>query len=76
MMAEDMASGMVSMRYGARGPNFATVSACATSANAIGEAFEIIRRGDAKAMIAGGSEASITQHGGGRLRQHARALAP
>jgi 3-oxoacyl-[acyl-carrier-protein] synthase II len=60
MMAEDMASGMVSMRYGARGPNFATVSACATSAHSIGESFEIIRRGDAKAMITGGSEASIT----------------
>jgi 3-oxoacyl-[acyl-carrier-protein] synthase II len=60
MMAEDMAAGMVSMRYGARGPNFATVSACATSAHSIGESFEIIRRGDAKAMITGGSEASIT----------------
>jgi 3-oxoacyl-[acyl-carrier-protein] synthase II len=60
MMAEDMASGMVSMRYGARGPNFATVSACATSAHSIGESFEIIRRGDAKAMITGGTEASVT----------------
>jgi 3-oxoacyl-[acyl-carrier-protein] synthase II len=60
MMSEDMASGAVSMRFGARGPNFATVSACATSAHAIGESFEIIRRGDAKAMMTGGTEADIT----------------
>jgi 3-oxoacyl-[acyl-carrier-protein] synthase II len=60
MMAEDMAAGVVSMRYGARGPNFATVSACATGAHAIGESFEIIRRGDAKAMITGGTESSVT----------------
>src|SRR5262249_14740035 len=55
-----MASGHISMQLGARGPNFATVSACATGANAIGEAYEIIKRGDALAMIAGGSEAGIT----------------
>jgi 3-oxoacyl-[acyl-carrier-protein] synthase II len=48
------------MMLGARGPNFATVSACATGANAIGESFEIIRRGDARAMIAGGCEAGST----------------
>jgi 3-oxoacyl-[acyl-carrier-protein] synthase II len=60
MMVADMASGYVSMLFGARGPNFATVSACATGANAIGEAFEIIRRGDARAMLAGGSEAGST----------------
>ncbi|MEO7001943.1 MAG: beta-ketoacyl-ACP synthase II [Ktedonobacterales bacterium] len=58
-MPADMAAGTVSMLLGARGPNFATVSACATGANAIGEAWEIIRRGDAIAMIAGGSEASV-----------------
>jgi 3-oxoacyl-[acyl-carrier-protein] synthase II len=52
----DMAAGYVAIRIGARGPNFATVSACATGAHAIGEAWEIIRRGDAQAMIAGGSE--------------------
>jgi 3-oxoacyl-[acyl-carrier-protein] synthase II len=52
----NMAAGYVAIRIGARGPNFATVSACATSANAIGEAWEIIRRGDAHAMIAGGAE--------------------
>jgi 3-oxoacyl-[acyl-carrier-protein] synthase II len=60
MMVADMAAGTVSMQLGARGPNFATVSACATGANAIGESFEIIRRGDARAMVAGGAEAGIT----------------
>src|SRR5579872_1142377 len=60
MMVADMAAGYVSMLFGARGPNFATVSACATGANAIGEAFEIIRRGDARAMLAGGTEAGST----------------
>lgn len=56
----DIAPGYVSMQVGARGPNFATVSACATGANAIGEAAEMIRRGDAVAMIAGGAECCIT----------------
>lgn len=60
-MVADMAAGYVAMKYGARGPNFATVAACATSANAIGEAWEIIRRGDARAMIAGGSEFAPNQ---------------
>jgi 3-oxoacyl-[acyl-carrier-protein] synthase II len=59
-MVTDMAAGYVSMMLGARGPNFATVSACATGANAIGESFEMIRRGDATAMLAGGTEAGIT----------------
>ena len=59
-MVTDMAAGYISMMVGARGPNFCTVSACATGANAIGEAFETIRRGDAKAMLAGGTEAGIT----------------
>ncbi len=61
MIAPDMATGYVSMRLQARGPNFSAVSACATSAHAIGEAAEIIRRGDAQAMVAGGSEGSITR---------------
>jgi len=60
MMTLDMAAGYVSMAYGARGPNYATVSACATSAHAIGEAYETIRRGDARAAITGGTEAGIT----------------
>jgi 3-oxoacyl-[acyl-carrier-protein] synthase II len=55
----DMASGYVSIALRAQGPNFATVSACATGAHAIGESVEIIRRGDADAMLAGGSEAGI-----------------
>lgn len=63
MFITDIAAGYVSMQIGARGPNFATVSACATGANAIGEAAEMIRRGDAVAMIAGGSESAITPIG-------------
>jgi 3-oxoacyl-[acyl-carrier-protein] synthase II len=63
MFITDIAAGFVSMAVGARGPNFATVSACATGANAIGEAAEMIRRGDAVAMIAGGSECGITPMG-------------
>ncbi|HEY7834820.1 MAG TPA: beta-ketoacyl-ACP synthase II [Ktedonobacterales bacterium] len=60
-LVTDIAAGYVALRFGARGPNFATVSACATSANALGEAWEIIRRGDARAMIAGGSEFAPNQ---------------
>ncbi|MCJ7498418.1 MAG: beta-ketoacyl-ACP synthase II [candidate division Zixibacteria bacterium] len=60
MMIIDMSAGLVSIRYNLKGPNYATVSACASGANAIGDAFKIIQRGDAEVMIAGGSEASIT----------------
>lgn len=60
MMIADMASGQISMRFGARGSNFATVSACASGAHAIGEAFEMLRRGQLDAVLAGGSEAPIT----------------
>jgi 3-oxoacyl-[acyl-carrier-protein] synthase II len=63
MFITDIAAGFVSLTVGARGPNFATVSACATGSNAIGEAAEMIRRGDAVAMLAGGSEAAVTQMG-------------
>ena len=62
-MISDIAAGFVSIQFGAKGPNFAVVSACATSAHAIGEAAEMIRRGDAKAMIAGGSECALTPIG-------------
>ena len=55
----DLAGGFISIALGLGGPNFAIVSACATSANAIGEAYETIRRGDARVMVAGGSEAAI-----------------
>ncbi|MFI5177478.1 MAG: beta-ketoacyl-ACP synthase II [Vicinamibacterales bacterium] len=61
----NLAAGQVSIRFGARGPNLATCTACTASAHAIGEAWEIIRRGDATVMIAGGSEASITPMGVG-----------
>ena len=63
MMIVDMASGQVSIQIGAKGPNFTTVSACSSGADAIGESFEIIRRGDAIAMVAGGAEAAITPIG-------------
>jgi 3-oxoacyl-[acyl-carrier-protein] synthase II len=56
----NLASGQVSIRFGAKGPNLATCTACSASAHALGESFEIIKRGDADAMIAGGSEAAIT----------------
>jgi 3-oxoacyl-[acyl-carrier-protein] synthase II len=61
----NLAAGQVSIRFNARGPNLATCTACTASAHAIGEAFEIIRRGDADIMIAGGSEAAITPMGVG-----------
>ncbi|GCF06835.1 beta-ketoacyl-ACP synthase II [Dictyobacter arantiisoli] len=60
MMIIDGAPGIVSILTGAKGPNWAAVSACATSGNTLGEAWETIRRGDAQAMIAGGAEKAIT----------------
>jgi 3-oxoacyl-[acyl-carrier-protein] synthase II len=63
MMISNMASGLVSMEFGWRGPNFATVSACSTAAHAIGEAWRMIREGDAEVFAAGGSEATIVPLG-------------
>lgn len=63
MMIPDMASGQVSIRLGAKGPNGATVTACATGTNSIGDAFKFIERGQADVMITGGSEAPITNMG-------------
>ncbi len=60
MMISNIASGQVSMRFGAKGPNYSTVSACASGSHAIGDAFRWIRYGDADIIIAGGSEAAIT----------------
>ena len=60
MFIPDIAPGLVSIRYGLKGPNFATVSACASSAHAIGESFTMIRNGMAEAMVTGGAEAAIT----------------
>jgi 3-oxoacyl-[acyl-carrier-protein] synthase II len=57
----NMAAGQVSIRYGAKGPISATATACATSANSIGDSFRMIQHGEADAMIAGGSEAAVTQ---------------
>ncbi len=63
MLISDMASGMISIRSGARGPNFAAVSACASAAHAIGEAFSAVKRGDVDMMITGGAEATISKLG-------------
>ncbi len=63
MLISNMASGLISMYYNLRGPNFATCSACATANHAIGEAWRTIRMGDAKVMFAGGAEATIVPIG-------------
>ena len=60
MFIADIAAGVVSMRFNARGPNYATVSACATSAHAVGDAFRCIQYGDADVIITGGAEATVT----------------
>jgi len=61
MMISDMAAGQISIKYGLKGPNYATTSACATSSHAIADAFILIQRGSADIMICGGSEAAITE---------------
>jgi 3-oxoacyl-[acyl-carrier-protein] synthase II len=63
MLISNMASGLVSMYHGLRGPNFATCSACATANHALGEAWRTIKMGDAKVMLAGGAEATIVPIG-------------
>jgi 3-oxoacyl-[acyl-carrier-protein] synthase II len=60
MFIPDMAPGLISIRYGAKGPNYTTVSACASSAHAIGDALRSIQRGESDVIIAGGTEATIT----------------
>ena len=60
MFIPDIAAGLISIRFGSNGPNYATVSACASGAHAVGDAFRFIERGDADIMIAGGGEATIT----------------
>ena len=60
MFIPDIAAGLISIRFGLKGPNYATVSACASGAHAIGDAFRFIERDDADIMIAGGAEATIT----------------
>lgn len=64
-MIADIAPGHISMKYGFRGPNFGTVSACASSTNAIGDAYNLIRLGKANAFVTGGSEAAINEAGVG-----------
>jgi 3-oxoacyl-[acyl-carrier-protein] synthase II len=63
MLIPDIACGHISIKHGLKGPNYATVSACATASHAIGDAFRIIQYGDADAMVCGGSEAPITPMG-------------
>jgi len=60
MMISDMASGQVSIQFGAKGPNYCTVSACSSGAHAVGDAYRIIQRGEADVMITGGTEAPVT----------------
>jgi 3-oxoacyl-[acyl-carrier-protein] synthase II len=60
MFIPDIASGLVAIRYGLRGPNYATVSACSSSAHALGESFRLVRDGVADCMVTGGAEAAIT----------------
>jgi 3-oxoacyl-[acyl-carrier-protein] synthase II len=62
-MIPNMAAGEVAIVFGIKGPNFSVASACATGTHAIGEAYEIVRRGDAVAMVTGGTEASLTELG-------------
>jgi 3-oxoacyl-[acyl-carrier-protein] synthase II len=59
----NLASGFISIRYGARGPNSATATACSASAHAVGDSFRLIERGDAEVMICGGTEAAVTPMG-------------
>ncbi len=61
MMISDMAAGQISIRYGFKGPNYATTSACATASHAIADAYMLIQRGSADVMLCGGSEAAITE---------------
>jgi 3-oxoacyl-[acyl-carrier-protein] synthase II len=63
MLIPDIASGQISIKHGFKGPNYATVSACATASHAIGDAFRIIQYGDADIILCGGSEAPITPMG-------------
>jgi 3-oxoacyl-[acyl-carrier-protein] synthase II len=60
MLITNLAPGQISMRFGAKGPNVSSVSACATGTHSIGDAYQIVRRGDADVMIAGGTESTIT----------------
>ena len=65
MIIVNLAPGQISIRFGAKGPNLSQVSACSTGAHAIGDAFRVIQRGDADAMICGGTEATVTPLGVG-----------
>ena len=70
----NIGAGQVAIQFGMTGPNFTTVSACATGGHALGESSEIIRRGDADVMVAGGAEAGIYEAARRRVRRDARAV--
>ena len=73
-LISNLAPGQISIRYGARGANFSTTSACASGSHAVGEAYRMIRAGYLDAAITGGAEAAITSLGSGWFRRDARAL--
>jgi len=68
MMISDIAAGYVAIRWGFQGPNYATTSACATSAHSLADALMILQRGDADIMLAGGTEAPNLQDGNWRIQ--------
>src|SRR4029079_3323496 len=72
----NMAAGQVALRYGAQGPNFATTSACASGAHALGEALRLLRHGVQDVMIAGGAEAPVTKLRAGGITAFRRSLSP
>jgi 3-oxoacyl-[acyl-carrier-protein] synthase II len=61
MMIADMTAGLIALQFGLRGPNYVTLSACASSSHALADSYHIIRRGDADLMVSGGAEAAVTQ---------------
>ena len=75
-MLPNMAAATVALQFGFQGHNNTTITACAASTQAIGEAFEVVRRGRAEVMLTGGTEAGISELGLAALLRHARALDP
>ena len=76
MVIINLAPGLISMKYGAKGPNLSVCSACATGTHSIGDAYRIIQRGDADAMIAGGYRIDGHPHGNSWLQRYESPLYP